>query len=158
MKLFKPGRLLHLIYQMPERARITLTELAERLGKPVSTLGREINPEDDLAKLGVVTFVNLTDETQDFAPLDYIESALGRVAFKLPTAAGLGELHQSIADAAKECADVIQQLCSDLADGRLDAPEKAIKEIAEAAQALSRLRAVVEMQAKQAPPAPTGGR
>jgi AraC-like DNA-binding protein len=157
--LFQPERLKRLIHDMPARAGVPLQELADAAGKEYKTLSRELYPDDGRAKLDLPTFVYITDRTRDFAALDYIEQALGRVAFELPRAAGLSELHVSIAAAAKECADVIQQLCTDLADGKLNEPEKAIKEIAEATQALAMLRALVLMKAaEQAPPTPAGGR
>ena len=115
--LFQPARLLRLIHEMPQRSGVRLEDLAEAAGKSYTTLSREMHPDDKGAKLGLVTFTYISDRAQDFLALDYIESVLGRVAFRLPSAAGLGELHQSMAEAARECADVIQQLCADLADG-----------------------------------------
>ena len=38
--------------------------VAEAVGKPYSTLMREINPYDKGAKLGVETFMGIRDQTQ----------------------------------------------------------------------------------------------
>jgi hypothetical protein len=142
--LFNPNVLLEQVADIPEEAGLQLTEIASRMGKPRSTLGRELNPDDGGAKLGIVDFVFLVAETRSFAALDYIESSLGRCAFTLPPAgAGHGALHQKLGAAGKEFGEVMKQLCEDLADGRLDEPEAALKEIADLAQVLAELRAQV---------------
>ncbi|MFH1034381.1 MAG: phage regulatory CII family protein [Pseudomonadota bacterium] len=146
--LFQPATLFKLIHEMPFRSGVSLEDLAEAAGKGYKTLSREMYPDDHGAKIGLDTLVYITARCQDFAALDYMETALGRVAFELPRAAGLSGLHQSMATAAKECGDVLQQLCGDLADGKLDEPELALKEISEAAQALACLRAAVLAEAK----------
>ena len=146
--LFQPAKLFKLIHEMPFRSGVSLDELAEAAGKGYKTLSREMHPADSGAKLGADTLVYLTDRSRDFAALDYMETCLGRVAFEMPRAGGLGRLHQRLADTAKECGDVVSQLCRDLADGRLDEPEKALQEISEAAQSLARLRAAVLLEAK----------
>lgn len=71
----------------PEFARLVHTavlesavpakELARKVGKPYSTLLREINPYDQGAKLGVETFVQLMKFTGDIAPVHYIARELG---------------------------------------------------------------------------------
>lgn len=146
--LFQPATLRKLIHGIPARSGVALEELAEAAGKGYTTLSREMYPSDAGAKLGLDTLVYITARSKDFAALDYMETALGRVAFELPRAGGLGRLHQSMATVARECADVLQQLCADLADGRLDEPERALLEISEAAQALACLRAAVLLEAK----------
>lgn len=142
--LFNPEVLAQLVHEIPDRAGLSLRELALAAGKEYKTLSREMHPEDTGGKLGLDTFTYITERSRDFLALDYIETALGRVAFQLPAAGqGLSELHLSLAQAARECGEAVSQLCEDLADGRLDQPEKAIREIAEAAQALAALRATV---------------
>jgi hypothetical protein len=145
---FQPATLFKLIHDIPARSGVTLEDLAEAAGKPYKTLWREMSPEHANGKLGLDTLFFITARSGDFAALDYLEATLGRVAFQLPRVPGLGGLHQSMAVAAQECGDVIAQLCKDLADGRLDDPEKALMEIAEAARALSGLRAAVLAEAK----------
>ena len=61
------------ILESPVPAKI----LAKKIGKPYSTLLREVNPYDEGAKLGVETFVQILKITGDFAPLEYIASELG---------------------------------------------------------------------------------
>ncbi|MFH1059214.1 MAG: phage regulatory CII family protein [Pseudomonadota bacterium] len=146
--LFQPATLFKLIHEMPFRSGVSLEELAEAAGKGYKTLSREMYPDDHRAKLGLDTLIYITDRCKDFAALDYVEEALGRVAFELPRSSGLRGIHKSMAAAAKECGEVLQQLCSDLADGHLDEAEKALQEISEAAQALAILRAAVLLEAK----------
>lgn len=51
--------------------------LAKRIGKPYSTLLREINPYDQGAKLGVETFIEILKVTGDISPVEYIANELG---------------------------------------------------------------------------------
>ena len=60
------------ILESPVPAKI----LAKKIGKPYSTLLREVNPYDEGAKLGVETFVQILKFNGDFAPSDYIASEL----------------------------------------------------------------------------------
>lgn len=153
MPLFNPDYLARLVYAMPENSGLHVSELALRLGRPASTLGRELNPDDEGAKLGLARFVALTAETGDFAPLDYVESCLGRVAFALPRVVGSAEVLTRLAAAGREFGDVVNQIAGDLADGSLDHHAKALKEISEVAQALAALRAAVldDQRAKEQP-------
>ncbi len=51
--------------------------LAKEIGKPYSTLLREINPYDTGAKLGVETLLQLMKTTGNSRPLEYMASELG---------------------------------------------------------------------------------
>jgi len=147
--VFNPHVLLEIIAEIPEREGLRLKEIARRMGKGRSTLGRELNPDDPGAKLGIIDFIYLVAETQDFDALDYIETSLGRCAFRLPKTTGALQIHKNLAAAGKEFGEVIDQLCTDLADGQLDEPEQALKEIADLAQVLAELRAQVIEEAKK---------
>ncbi|MGE4292498.1 MAG: phage regulatory CII family protein [Desulfovibrio sp.] len=52
-------------------------EIAEHLGKPYSTLLRELNPFDMRAKLGVETLMEIMRVTKDPRPLAFIAKQLG---------------------------------------------------------------------------------
>lgn len=52
-------------------------EVAEAIGKPYSTLLRELNPFDGQAKLGVETLVDIMRVTQNVEPLKIMAEALG---------------------------------------------------------------------------------
>ena len=51
--------------------------LAKQIGKPYSTLLREVNPYDQGAKLGVETFIEILKVTGDISPVEYIANELG---------------------------------------------------------------------------------
>lgn len=51
--------------------------LADEIGKPYSTLLREINPYDKGAKLGAETLLDIMHQTQDISPLKYMAELLG---------------------------------------------------------------------------------
>lgn len=51
--------------------------LADEIGKPYSTLLRELNPHDDGAKLGVETLLKIMQQTGDIHPLEYMADLLG---------------------------------------------------------------------------------
>ncbi|MDD4731990.1 MAG: amino acid-binding protein [Desulfovibrio sp.] len=52
-------------------------DVAERLGKPYSTLLRELNPFDMRAKLGVETFMDILRVTRDPRPLAFMAKQMG---------------------------------------------------------------------------------
>lgn len=57
--------------EMPAKA------LADEIGKPYSTLLREINPYDRGAKLGAETLLEIMQQTRDVSPLHYMAEVLG---------------------------------------------------------------------------------
>jgi len=51
--------------------------VAETIGKPYSTLLREINPYDAGAKIGVETLLQIMKVTQNASPLDFMAREMG---------------------------------------------------------------------------------
>lgn len=51
--------------------------LADEIGKPYSTLLREVNPNDSGAKLGVETLLKIMQQTGNIYPLEYMADFLG---------------------------------------------------------------------------------
>lgn len=80
------GELLKIIHAMVRDCRVPTKVLAQQIGKPYSTLLREVNPNDGGAKLGVETFIQLLKATGDTGPIEYIarELDLEVVPKKLP--------------------------------------------------------------------------
>jgi hypothetical protein len=82
--LFNPREFLALIQDAPERTGQTTKQVAARMGEPnANHLGRQINPDDAGAKLGVEDFIYYLAVT-DLQALDYIDAAFGRTAFTIP--------------------------------------------------------------------------
>ena len=52
-------------------------DLAKAIGKPYSTLLREVNPYDAGAKLGAETLLQIMIQTGDTKPLEYMAGKLG---------------------------------------------------------------------------------
>lgn len=52
-------------------------EVARKIGKPYSTLMRELNPNDCSAKLGIDTFFKILVLSKEIAPLEYMAKQLG---------------------------------------------------------------------------------
>lgn len=52
-------------------------DLAKAIGKPYSTLLREVNPYDTGAKLGAETLLQIMMQTGDAKPLEYMAGKLG---------------------------------------------------------------------------------
>lgn len=67
-------KILHnLVLDSPIPAKV----LAKEVGKPYSTLLREINPYDTGAKLGVETLLRIMQYTRNVSPLEYMANQLG---------------------------------------------------------------------------------
>jgi len=71
------GELSKIIHTVILESRIPAKVLAQKLGKPYSTLLREINPYDMGAKLGVETFMEILKLTGDTAPIEFMARELG---------------------------------------------------------------------------------
>lgn len=56
---------------------IQAKDIAERIGKPYSTLMREINPFDTSAKLGAETLLDIMRVTKDLRPLQFMADEMG---------------------------------------------------------------------------------
>ncbi len=52
-------------------------DLAKSIGKPYSTLLREVNPYDTGAKLGAETLLQIMTQTGDLKPLEFMAHSLG---------------------------------------------------------------------------------
>ena len=51
--------------------------IAKQIGKPYSTLLREVNPYDDGAKLGIETLLQVLKLTGDMSALEYMANEMG---------------------------------------------------------------------------------
>ena len=71
------SELTKIVHSMILESHIPAKVLAKEIGKPYSTLLREINPYDSGAKLGVETLLQLMQITGNIEPLEYMAEALG---------------------------------------------------------------------------------
>lgn len=71
------GELTRLIHSTIIQNELPARDLAEKIGKPYSTLLREVNPHDSGAKLGVETFMDIIMATGDITPVRYMAEQLG---------------------------------------------------------------------------------
>lgn len=69
--------LVKILHELVLENRIPAKALAKEIGKPYSTLLREINPYDSGAKLGVETLLQLMKCTNSVAPLEYMAEQMG---------------------------------------------------------------------------------
>ena len=69
--------LISLVHEIVLSNELPAKALAEDIGKPYSTLLREINPYDRGAKLGVETLMRIMLHTRNPAPLAYMADMLG---------------------------------------------------------------------------------
>ena len=69
--------LVKILHELVLENRIPAKALAKEIGKPYSTLLREINPYDNGAKLGVETLLQLMKATNSVAPLEYMAEQMG---------------------------------------------------------------------------------
>ena len=121
--------------------------IAEELNKPYSTFMREINPLDDGAKLAASALIPFTRSTGDFGAIDYIESALGRVAFELPKKRpGKEAIHRGLSRMIKEFADLVKAVGDSMADSKVNDEEleKCRTEGREVIQEVARMLYILE--------------
>lgn len=78
------GDLLYVVNQMAEDSGKSLVTIAEEIGKPYSTLKRELNEFDDGAKLGAATLLPLMRACgNSVKPLEYLASRMGHRLVKM---------------------------------------------------------------------------
>lgn len=59
------------------KSNVPPKDIAKTIGKPYSTLMRELNPIDTKAKLSVDTFIDIMKCTGDLTPLEVMAEELG---------------------------------------------------------------------------------
>ena len=86
------SELTKIVHSLVLDSHIPAKALAKEIGKPYSTLLREINPYDTGAKLGVETLFQIMQQTGNVAPLEYMASKLGlKLVSRTSMAAGTNE-------------------------------------------------------------------
>lgn len=111
MLSYDPREHCEVVAGMIQRSGLTIERLARLIGKNPTTLARELNPEDDGAKLGLTDEVKITAVTGLFDSRDYAETHLGRCAFVLPQAQGqFADVFETVGRTAKEFGEFMSTL------------------------------------------------
>lgn len=76
-EVFMVSELSTLIHNLVLDNPVPAKDLAKAIGKPYSTLLREVNPYDTGAKLGAETLLQIMLQTGDTKPLEYMAGRLG---------------------------------------------------------------------------------
>lgn len=77
MKLIRDFKVLMHEVVFGQKAKIAPKVLADELAKPYFTLARELNPDDDGAKLDASLILPIMLHTGDHSPLEFLAHALG---------------------------------------------------------------------------------
>jgi len=133
--------------EVGKAAGLSLKRQAELLDLAESTLGNSINPYMDRMDYKLSWLVRHMLILGSFAPLDYLEACVGRVAFPIPDCpAELADLNSELALTIKEFGDVVMETGKALEDGRLQRHEvvKVEREIDEVVRQLMAFRQVLK--------------
>lgn len=104
-----------------------VAELASRLGKHVTTLNHEVRPPvHSSAKLGLLDAAKVMDFADDNRILDALAAARGCMVVPLPRlAVEDGASFEHVARIAREFAEFMAEVATDMADGRISDNELA---------------------------------
>jgi hypothetical protein len=136
------------LYQTIHRSNKPLKQIADELGISANYLARAALPDQEESETGtgcnfpLKKLIPLTKASGDFSVLDYLEWAVGRVAFTLPREeCDLADLSRLSMKSVKEFGDLMGELDSDLGNGKIDPEEipRLRKEGQEAIQAIVNL-------------------
>lgn len=141
------------LYETIHRNKKPLKQIAEEIDMAASYLTRSAVPDTDESETGsgcrfpLKKLVPLIQSTGDFQVLDHIEHSLGRVAFKIPKAAGdLTDIVRSTMASVKEFGHLMAEIEAGIEDNKLtdDEKEKILKEAFDAMQAIVALMHTVK--------------
>jgi len=71
------GDFIRIVHDLVLESPLGANHIAQAVGKPYSTLLREVNPYDTGAKLGAETFIRLMQVTNDHSPLQHVAEQMG---------------------------------------------------------------------------------
>ena len=133
---------------------LSLKEIAERVGVREGYLRQAASQYDDAHRFQAELIIPITAATGNFAIVDYLERALGRIAISLPHVAGRGDVFERTAELMRELGEAVETIRASLTDGRVTAEEaeRVRKEIHDVHTKLAALEACVTSQVDQAGP------
>ncbi len=71
------GDFIRIVHDLVLESPLGANQIAQAVGKPYSTLLREVNPYDTGAKLGAETLIRLMQVTNNHAPLQHVAEQMG---------------------------------------------------------------------------------
>ena len=118
MENYDPRVHLEILAGMIRAAGMNVGQVARRIGKKPATLARELNPDDDGAKLSATDEVLIVAICGLFDSRDYAEGHLGRCCFVLPRAEGQpAEIVEATAKAMKEFGEFMSATAASMSPG-----------------------------------------
>lgn len=145
------------LYRTIHQNKKPLKAIAEEIGMSENYLTRAALPDADDSDTGtgcrfpLKKIIPLINATKDFSTLDFIENALGRVAFELPNGkAGKKDLFRLTMQTVREFGELMAVVDAGLADGKIAAgeAERIISEGYEAVRSIMVLIKTMERSAK----------
>ena len=120
------------LYETVHRSKKPLKLIAEEIGMSENYLTRAALPDQEESETGtgcrfpLKKLIPLIRSTQNYAMLDYIEHAVGRVAIKLPQHHGkdLDDIYRLTMRAVKEFGQLMAEIDADTSDGVITDKEK----------------------------------
>ncbi|GFK96144.1 hypothetical protein NNJEOMEG_04024 [Fundidesulfovibrio magnetotacticus] len=95
-----------LLYDMARQSPKSIKSISEEVGKPYSTLMRELDPADKGAKLGVELLLPLMQSCDSIAPLRYLADRMGyRVVANRDIIPDKTTLHEELLDTYQALVD-----------------------------------------------------
>lgn len=113
------------VYEVVHHSNIPPKQIADALGVGESTLYNAANPHMDEPTLARKHIIPITRLTRNYAILDYMEHACGRVGFEIPRCGGsFSEVAREAAVATERFGRLLHEIGAALAnDGRVDCIE-----------------------------------
>lgn len=109
------------LYETIHNSGIPMKRLSDQLGISYSYLANAGNPNLEEFNFQLKHLMPLINATGNYAVLDYLENACGRVAFVLPEAGTDHlEINQGLLDLFGRMGDLSYQMKGILADGQVD--------------------------------------
>lgn len=135
--------------------RLTVEQIAERIGKRTTYLRNALCATDENHPLDSSLVVALTHATGNLALVRYFAEACGCVLLELPKVSAANvDVFEHAGDAAREFGDVMTEAARAMADGRVTKDEAQAfgVQATEAITAIARFKQLMDIKAGLAPP------
>ena len=98
-----------------EKVQIIVTNygaeaMAQELGKPYKTLMRELNPNDEAAKLGLMTFLQIIRISKNISPLHMIAKMFDKIIIDIPSRQNNEEIFGRLASVLTETGNLLAEI------------------------------------------------